>query len=161
MTKKDSPDYNPSELNEVLGKSPLLNGEDRDKSKKLRTIVRGALRPKDVFDELSVRDIASAIWEADRFKKMRQGFLESRYRAALEQLTTHELPKEHKGLTQDEIYKKVNLDRLQASTMIIAQEELPLFERLIENRKSAWKAGLKDYERRQRSRAKSNRSDDL
>jgi hypothetical protein len=161
MTKKEMPDYDPSELNEVLGRSPLLNGEDRDKSRKLRTIVRGALRPKDLFDELIAREIASGIWEANRFKKMRQGFLESKYPAALENLMAHELPKEHKGLTQDEIYKKVNLERLQASTMIIAQEDLPVFERLIENRSSAWKACLKDYERRQRSRAKRDRSDDL
>ncbi|MBR1257761.1 hypothetical protein JQ634_29255 [Bradyrhizobium sp. AUGA SZCCT0240] len=161
MTKKDRPDYDPSELNEVLGRSPLLNGEDRDKSKKLRTIVRGTLRPKDVFDELNVREIASAIWEEDRLKKMRQGFLESRYPAALENLMAHELPKAHKGLTQEELYKKVNLEWLQAFTMIIAQEDLPIFERLIENRSSAWKACLKDYERRQRNRAKRNRPDDV
>lgn len=34
MTEKDKPDYDTAELNEVLGKPPLLNGEDREKSKK-------------------------------------------------------------------------------------------------------------------------------
>src|SRR6476659_7109612 len=114
MSEKDEPGYDTSELNEVLGKPPLLNGEDRDKSKKLRIIVREALRPKDVFDELNVREIASAIWEADRFKKMRQAFLESKYPAAYRNLMERELPNEHKGLTQEEIFKKVDLERLQA-----------------------------------------------
>lgn len=72
-----------------------------------------------------------------------------------------ELPKAHKGLTQDEIYKKVNLEWLQAFAVIIAKEDFPVFERLIENRVSAWKASLKDYERRQRSRAKRKSADDV
>jgi hypothetical protein len=167
MTQKDRPDYDPSELIEVLGRSPLLKGEDKAKSKKLRITIRRALRPKDVFDELNVREIASTIWEAERLKKMRQAFIESKYRAALENLMSREnsmsreLPKEIKSWTQEEILEKVNLDQMQAATMILAQEELPLFERLIEKRNSNWKACLKDYERRQRNRAKRDRSEDL
>jgi hypothetical protein len=175
MSKGTTPRYNLSQLDDIFGRVPLLKGEDRQKFKILQTAVQEALCPEDLFDAIDAREITSAIWDGQLYQKMVQKLVDSNRRKAFENLTTDDVSEEHEAwieslgdeaysnaLTQAEVLKKVghSIELLQAHSVQMAHADLPLFERLIANRIATRKAHLKDYERRKRSRAKRNRSED-
>jgi hypothetical protein len=76
MSRKDMPSYVPR-LNDLLGKEPILRGEDRDAHKSLQAAIQDALSPDDIFEEIAAREITSAIWEAQLYRKMKKKFWRS------------------------------------------------------------------------------------
>ena len=58
-----------SELEELLGETALLKGEDEELYAELREALKAHLDPQDLFDELDVQDLANNIWEGRRFQK--------------------------------------------------------------------------------------------
>jgi hypothetical protein len=175
MTKRNEPGYDLSRLYDIFGGVPLLKGEDRKKFKILQAAVQQALCPEDLFEAIDAREITSAIWDAQLYQKMFQKLVDSNRRKALENLTNFDASDAQQAAIEslgDEFYSNASMqaevlkklgfsqELLQARSMGMAREELPLFERLIANRIATRKAHVKDYERRKRSRAKRNGSDD-
>lgn len=178
MSKRNQTGYKPSLLDDIFGRPPLLKGEDRDKYEKLQAVVSESLCPEDLFDEIDAREITSALWEGQLYRKMFQKLVDSKRPKAFEILTSerfgHVTEEQENwieslggepypdGMTTKDVLKKVglSLELLQANAVLMAQEEIPHLERLIEKRIATRNARLNDLHRRKRSRAKIDRSDD-
>ena len=131
-----------------------------------------ALCPETLFDAIDAREITSSIWEEQLFRKMSQKLIDSNRFKAFENLLinnadqligkqrdwikTIENGRCPDGMTEAEALKKAGLSLVlrQATTVIMAQEDIPQFERLIDNRVKARTTRLKEYGRRKKIRAR-------
>jgi hypothetical protein len=60
-----------------LGPPPLLKGEDPAVYNDLLARITGALKPADIVEEIWVREIVDLTWEAQRWRRLRDAFIES------------------------------------------------------------------------------------
>jgi hypothetical protein len=65
------------ELRQLLGKPPLLRGEDADAYETLRARVRSSVKPKDIIEEIWVQDIVDLTWEILRLRRQKAQLYES------------------------------------------------------------------------------------
>src|SRR3981189_2207193 len=59
-----------SQLDEFLGRPPLLKGEDRVNYRKLRKSVAEVMDPENLLEAIEVQEVVDSIWEARRFQKL-------------------------------------------------------------------------------------------
>ena len=62
---------------EIFGPPPLLEGEDSKAYDTLLARVSGAVKPKDIIEEIWVRDIVNLTWEILRLRRLKVVFHES------------------------------------------------------------------------------------
>jgi hypothetical protein len=60
---------------DLFGPPALILGEEPAAYEALRAAIWAALQPKDVLEEISVRDIGDCIWEALRLHRLKANFL--------------------------------------------------------------------------------------
>jgi hypothetical protein len=62
---------------DFFGPAPLIPGEDPEAYKALQTRVAAAVAPKDVLEEIWVRDVVDLVWETLRLRRLKAAFLSS------------------------------------------------------------------------------------
>lgn len=173
MSKID-PAYGPTMLNKLFGKVPLLTGEDRQKYVIFQRLVWKQLKPKDLFEAISAREIAAAIWNGQRYKKLFHETIESKRHEAYSYLinpTNGLIRKSEKwlrsglpdGISEAEFLEKIGLspELVQAQTVILAAEDVSLLERMADKQVASQKNHVKDYERRRRTRRREKKKTSL
>jgi hypothetical protein len=58
----------PTDLQSLFGPVPLLAGEDASAYEALKGQIRAAVAPKDVIEEIWVRDVLDLLWETMRLR---------------------------------------------------------------------------------------------
>ena len=71
----DGEAYRNPELDEIFGPPPLIRGENLVAYQSLYNSVRAALKPTDVIDELSARDLVDVYWDILRLRRLRAKLL--------------------------------------------------------------------------------------
>jgi hypothetical protein len=62
---------------DFFGPAPLIPGEDPSAYKALQTRVAAVVAPKDVLEEIWVRDVVDLVWESLRLRRLKAAFLNS------------------------------------------------------------------------------------
>ena len=70
----------------LLGRPPLVRGEDGDAYGELLARVQAAVAPKDVLEEFWVRDVVDLSWEAVRLRRMKANLITAATYKALERV---------------------------------------------------------------------------
>lgn len=69
------PDPSTLDLQSLLGPPPLIEGEDPVAYEALAARIRAAVEPRDVIEEIWVRDIADNLWETLRLRRLKAKLL--------------------------------------------------------------------------------------
>ena len=90
-TEAGSPDDAPSaiegtDVQALLGRPPMLFGEDERAYAELLARVQGAVRPKDILEEFWVRDVVDLLWETLRLRHMKASLVTVATRDALAEI---------------------------------------------------------------------------
>ena len=83
-TKPEPMDIN--ELDKMLGNRPILPGEDASAYDKLTYKFRETMSPRDIVEEILVRDVIDLTWEVQRLKNFKRDFLHLNRGNALEKV---------------------------------------------------------------------------
>lgn len=75
-----------SDVQALLGRPPLVHGEDEGTYSELLERVQSAVNPKDVFEEFWVRDIVDLSWEVIRLRRIKSNIMVVAMRRALEEI---------------------------------------------------------------------------
>ena len=78
-------------LDSIFGLPPLLEGEDPDAYNALLAQVNGALKPKDILEQIWVRDFVDITWEIMRLRRLRPALIVAGYGDAIRDILTAEL----------------------------------------------------------------------
>lgn len=78
-------------LDSIFGLPPLLEGEDPDAYSALLAQVNGALKPKDILEQIWVRDFVDITWEIMRLKRFRPALIVAGYGDAIRDILNAEL----------------------------------------------------------------------
>lgn len=75
-TEAGSPDHTPNVIGStdaqaLLGRPPILHGEDERTYAELLARVQAAVKPKDILEEIWVRDVVDLLWETLRLRRMK------------------------------------------------------------------------------------------
>src|SRR5215213_7099159 len=70
----------------LLGRPPLVHGEDEGAYAELLARVQATVAPKDVLEEFWVRDVVDLSWEAVRLRRMKANAMRAAMHRALEQV---------------------------------------------------------------------------
>ena len=65
-----------TDLQSILGPPALLEGEDASLYSALTAQMRSAVAPKDVLEEIWVRDVVDLVWEGIRLKRMKSQLMQ-------------------------------------------------------------------------------------
>jgi hypothetical protein len=90
-TEAGIPDHAPNTIEStdaqaLLGRPPVLHGEDERTYAELLTRVRAAVRPKDILEEIWVRDVVDLLWETLRLRRMKASLITVATRDALAEI---------------------------------------------------------------------------
>jgi hypothetical protein len=75
-TRPQPADLDP-ELRQILGPPPLYQGESEADYNQLYDHVRKAVLPKDVIEEIWVRDVVDLTWEANRLRRLKANLMDA------------------------------------------------------------------------------------
>lgn len=67
----------PTDIRLLLGSPPLLNGEDAGAYDALYDRILETVRPKDVLEEIWVRDVIDLIWETLRLRRLKTALMKA------------------------------------------------------------------------------------
>ena len=164
-----------SELEELLGETALLKGEDEELYAELREALKAHLDPQDLFDELDVQDLANNIWEGRRFQKHATELINAERLNAIKKLAASrpgflsDKMAKRIGVTGDSIPEDaigqgvylgelgVSRELVQAKALLLAADDYLILDKLVANRSARCKAAIKDYSNRRRQAAKDTR----
>jgi hypothetical protein len=151
---------------EIFGPPPLIAGEDSSRYDEFVTRLFAAVRPKDVIEEMIVRDVAYHDWEMLRLRRIKSGLFASGLQTSLVAILLS-APKiteaKARDLAQryvardasaakevDKILASVGLsiDVAIANTMTVRLHDFEAIERLIASAEARRHAALRELERR-------------
>jgi hypothetical protein len=145
------------ELRQILGPPPLFEGESEADYNQLYDRFRSAVSPKDVIEEMWVRDLADLGWETNRLRRLKAKLMDAaRWQGmavVLENLGsyTHEAKKDASAYAAgdsrakakvDQIFEKAKIDRgmIEAQTLAARISDFERIDRLMmwsESRRNA------------------------
>jgi hypothetical protein len=80
----DTPMIIPPEIKRLLGKPPLIQGEDPERYWESMGLVAAALKPKDLIDWFWVKEIVDDNWESIRVRQLKGPIIDLESKRALE-----------------------------------------------------------------------------
>jgi hypothetical protein len=158
-----------------FGPPPLVAGEDPTRYKESLARVFAAVRPKDVIEEMAVRDIVNLDWEAGRLRRVKAGVLAAGLQASLfakliaapkmTESTARDLAQRFVGGDTsaveevDQLLASIGLtmDAVTAHTMIVRLRDFEAIERLIAGAEARRYAVLRELEKRRSALAEALR----
>ncbi len=141
------------DLESLLGRRPSIEGEDATAYEALGARIRSAVEPRDVIEEIWIRDIVDNLWETLRLRRLKANMMRSSASEGLKKLLVHlqggstykydqiatgwarrdraavksvEASLKEAGLTQEAIYAQTlaaNLDKFERVDRMIMQTE--------------------------------------
>jgi hypothetical protein len=163
---------------EIFGPPPLIAGEDSSRYDEFVTRLFAAVRPKDVIEEMIVRDVAYHDWEMLRLRRIKSGLFASGLQTSLVAILLS-APKiteaKARDLAQryvardasaakevDKILASVGLsiDVAIANTMTVRLHDFEAIERLIASAEARRHAALRELERRRSALAEALRREE-
>jgi hypothetical protein len=75
-----------SQLDDLFGPPPLIRGEDLARYWRLHAAVAHQMKPKDLFDDVRVREFTDKLWQQQRCKRSAASLVEGAYVEALASL---------------------------------------------------------------------------
>ena len=72
-----------ADLEALLGPPPLIYGETKDAYDAFFASVQATVRPKDIFEEIWVRDVVDLVWWAQRLRRLRDNLLVAKTQEAI------------------------------------------------------------------------------
>ena len=70
-------------LRKLLGPPPIMKGEDASIYDEIEGRYSAAVQPRDVIEEMWVRDLTDLTWEVIRLRKLKAKFIDNNYQAGL------------------------------------------------------------------------------
>jgi hypothetical protein len=122
-TEAGSPDGAPNAIKgmdaqALLGRPPILRGEDERAYAELLARVQAAVRPKDILEEFWVRDVVDLLWETLRLRRMRASVVTVATRDALAEILAPIVDRDGSGdadpFDLDLVFKKTPAQKLAA-----------------------------------------------
>jgi hypothetical protein len=162
-------------FDDLLGKPPLLKGEDEQRYQKLRASIEAVLGSETVLKALRVRELTDNIWESQRLKRYQTALIDS---ALLQSLASLLGPKfgdhiekafdtaidYHGGPSQKQAAATKVMDQLgitpeqiEANAMYLRSSGLNTMEHMISNREASRNALIKEHAREQKRAEKEER----
>jgi len=153
-----------ADLQAFLGPPPLIYGEDRHAYDELLARVQASVRPKDIIEELEVRDVVDSVWEALRLRRLKANLLNATAPDAIESLLTPIIgftpaseiaekwaQRDPKSLEKLKSYlrqSELSMDVVMAQALQIRLNDIERIERMILNAGARRNAVLREIERR-------------
>lgn len=164
----DQPEETKSRLEDLFGKPPLLEGEDRELYMRLYAAIEADIEPKSFFDRMLVREQTDKIWEELRCRRGAAALIETAYVEALASLLSPIYenkmtlisagkaavkfysadPKAKKEVAAVMAEYGITEAKIQAKAMQIIGGTLQLFDRMINHRETARRNLRKEHEKR-------------
>ena len=163
---------------EIFGPPPLIAGEDSSRYDELVTRLFAAVRPKDVIEEMVVRDVAYHDWEMQRLRRMKSGLFASGLQASLVAKLLS-APKIKESMARDLAQRYVagdtsaaekvdkilasagiTVDAAIANTMTVRLHDFEAIERLIASAELRRYTALRELERRRSALAEARRREE-
>jgi hypothetical protein len=72
-----------ADLQALLGPPPVIYGEAKDAYDVFFARVQASVRPKDIFEEIWVRDVVDLVWWAQRLRRLRDNLLVAKTQEAI------------------------------------------------------------------------------
>lgn len=154
----------PDDIGVILGKPPVIIGEEIEDYNELLAQISVAGQPKDAIEWLLFEDVASLVWEAQRLRRMKAKLLETVTKSALEQLISPIVGHDRaKALFQNLSPSKpsdlakigsilgeagLDLDVVAAKAMEIRIGHVERIDRMLENANKRRDVVLREIERR-------------
>ena len=122
-TEAGSPDYAPkaiegTDAQALLGRPPILRGEDERAYAELLARVQAAVRPKDILEGFWVRDVVDLLWETLRLRRMKASVVTVATRDALAEILAPIVNRSGSGdadsFDLDQIFKETPAQELAA-----------------------------------------------
>jgi hypothetical protein len=159
---------------ELFGPPPLIEGEDAAAYNQLHARISGAVKPKDVLEEIWVRDVVDLAWEILRMRRFKAKLLASATSTGLQRIlkraTTWML--EAQGLSQrwaardPQAIKQVDkqlaimgltMEAVTAETFFVMINDIERIDRMIMNAEARRNAALREVDRHRSSVAQALR----
>lgn len=166
------------DLEKFLGEPCLLKGERSELYYAISAQVQDLLKPKNILDQMVVRDLVDKIWEGLRYKRLQSQLIEVSCGDALAEilrLTFQDIYFEAAKQKAQDYYsgdpkkiseiKKLLTERgitdemIRAKAVAMQARELVLSDRLIANRETSRNILYRDHERRLRKAEKAKKHD--
>jgi hypothetical protein len=175
----NAPNDDQDDLDVILGKPALLEGENRQAYEKLYAQLLNEHVPKTFMERLHVRELTDYIWETMRFKRLGTRAVGAGYREALQLLLapcvsymTHKANELARDYYSDSAKRRelakaqldsygITDDQIQAKALSMIAAEFGFFDRLVANRISSRNALVKQYAKEQKRSKQSDRSQDI
>jgi hypothetical protein len=160
---------------EIFGPPPLIAGEDSSRYDELVARLFAAVRPKDVVEEMIVRDVAYHDWEMLRLRRIKSGLFASGLQTSLVAIL-RSAPKTTESKARDlarrfvagdpsatkEVDKTLasvglSIDAAVANTMTVRLQDFEAIERLMASAEARRHAALRELERRRSALAEARR----
>jgi hypothetical protein len=163
---------------EIFAPPLLIAGEDSSRYHELVARVSAAVRPKDVLEEMAVRDIAYHDWEISRLRRIKSAVFASGLQSSLiAKLLSAPKMTESKArdlagrfvagdaLAAKEVDKvlasvSLSIDAAMANTFAVRQQEFELIERLSASLEARRYAASRELERRRSALADARRREE-
>ncbi len=75
-----------SQLDDLFGPPPLIKGEDLARYWRLHAAVARKMKPKDLFDDVQVREFTDKLWQQQRYKQCAASLVDGAFIEALASL---------------------------------------------------------------------------
>ena len=155
---------------EIFGPPPLLEGEDSKAYDTLLARVSGAVKPKDIIEEIWVRDIVNLTWDTLRLRRLTASCMKATARLGMrslfDKLDLYDKKPLIEGWSQgkpgavEKIEKLlsdrgVTMDAVMAETLSISLEKIERFDNAIAKAEFRRNAAQREIERRRSAFAQS------
>lgn len=87
------PNPTPATLDDLLGKPPLIKGEDEAAYRRLLEAIAHEMQPQTLLEKISVKELVDSIWDQRRHKDSIAALVEIEFISALASLLRHRMPR--------------------------------------------------------------------
>ena len=159
-----------AELDELLGPPPLLPNESLVDYEGLKARLRAKVAPRDVIEEIWLRDILDLQWEVLRMRRLKARLLGNSSPAGLESLLVRRVPHHAReklveawGRGDKEAIKEVlqilkqmglNMDDVDAHSLLKRLDPLERIDRMISQAEARRNSALREIEKAREATAK-------
>ncbi len=169
----------PEDIRTLLGKRPIVTGEEPERYDDLLARIGNAIKPKNAIEWLWVKDVTDFTWEIQRYRRFKTALLDTiRNKVLVDTLApicsnlapsnwrphdyARELARawatsdpEARG-TVDELFREnaIDIDMIMANALVLKIEDFERIERLIANAEARRDRLLRDIEARRASQAR-------
>ena len=168
--EQSAPSVDITELDELLGPPPLLPNESRADYEGLKARLKAKIAPRDVLEEIWLRDILDLQWEVLRMRRLKALLLSNNSPAGLVSLLYRRVPHNAKqtlveswGRGDKEAIKEIaqilkhrglSMDDVDAHTLLKTLEPLERIDRMITQAEGRRNNALREIEKSRDSTAR-------